>query len=83
MKRTTIVLDSKGEKAAKQLSALWGCSGSEAIRRALVAQRDSLLGQSPARRAERRRLLLELFDQFDGTDAASEIARRKSEDEFF
>jgi hypothetical protein len=81
--RTTIVLDAPSRNAAKRLSARWGCSSSEAIRRALKAQSDVVFGASQGRRSERRRALLRLFDAFEGTDAAAEIAQRKTEDEFF
>ena len=81
--RTTIVLDAPSRKAAKSLSARWGCSSSEAIRRALVAQRDAVFGISQSERNEKRRALLRLFEAFEGTDAAAEIARRKAEDAYF
>ena len=83
MVRTTIVLDPAARQAAKQLAARWGCSGSEAIRRALVAQRDAVAGQPPAQRTKRRLLLLKLCALFEGSDAAAEIAQRKHEDMYF
>lgn len=81
--RTTIVLDEPARRAARRLAARWGCSSSEAIRRALVAQSDVLLGASRARRAEKRRLLLQLCDLWGGMDANAEIAQRKAEDAYF
>lgn len=83
MVRTTIVLDPASRKAVRQLAARWSCSGSEAIRRALVAQRDAAAGPPAARRAQRRRLLLKLCALFEGSDAAAEIAQRKAEDRYF
>lgn len=83
MDRTTIVLNPAARQAAKQLAARWGCSGSEAIRRALIAQRDAVTGQAPARRTERRLLLLKLCRLFEGSDAVAEIAQRKREDMYF
>lgn len=83
MTRTTILLDESARNAARRLAARWGCSNSEAIRRALVAQGNALFGPSRARRAEKRRLLIQLCDLFDGTDAAAEIAQRKTEDAYF
>ena len=81
--RTTIVLDEASRQSARRLAARWGCSGSEVIRRALVAQDVAVLGSPRSRRTEKRRLLLRLCDLFDGVDANAEIARRKAEDAYF
>jgi hypothetical protein len=81
--RTTIVLDEASRRAARQLARRWDCSISEAIRRALIRQRDALEGATAARRREKRRLLERLFELCDGNDAAAEVARLKAEDEGF
>jgi hypothetical protein len=81
--RTTIVLDEASRQSARRLAARWGCSGAEVIRRALVAQDLAVLGSSRSRRAEKRRLLVRLFDLFEGVDANAEIAQRKAEDAYF
>jgi hypothetical protein len=83
LQRTTIVLDDAGRQAARQLAKRWECSHSEAIRRALVAQRDVVLGAPSGRRTERVRALKKLFEAFEGTDPDAEIAARKREDAYF
>ena len=59
------------------------CSTSEGIRRAIIRQRDAVLGIPPARRQERVRTLERLFDLFQGHDAEEEIRRLKEQDEGF
>jgi hypothetical protein len=81
--RTTILLDAKSRKAARELALHWDCSSSEAIRRAIVRERDAALGPSATAKAERRRLLEKLFELFEDNDAAAEVARLKSEDAGF
>jgi hypothetical protein len=56
---------------------------SEAIRRAVLRHRASLIGVPPESRQERVRLLKRLFELFEGTDPEEEIRRLKSEDEGF
>lgn len=81
--RTTIVLDAKSRRAARELALHWECSSSEAIRRAVVRERDTVLGSGANSKAERRRLLNKLFTLFEGNDPAAEVARIKAEDEGF
>ncbi|HWL86006.1 MAG TPA: hypothetical protein VNO21_09400 [Polyangiaceae bacterium] len=81
--RTTIVLDAKSRRAARELALHWECSSSEAIRRAVVRERDALLGQGVNAKTERRRLLQKLFVLFEDNDPAAEVARLKAEDEGF
>jgi hypothetical protein len=82
MKRTSIVLDDPSRAAARELATQWECTVSEAIRRAVVLQRDAAAGVPEGRRAERLRALLDLAELFEGHDAAAEVARLKREDEF-
>jgi hypothetical protein len=56
---------------------------SEAIRRAVLRHRASLLGVPAKSRQERVRLLKRLFELFEGNDPEEEIRRLKSEDEGF
>lgn len=79
--RTTIVLDDESRAAARALASAYGCSMSEAIRRAVIEQRRLVGGVSAARVAERQRTLEELFRLFDGHDAEAEVAHLKAEDE--
>jgi hypothetical protein len=82
-KRTTLILDEKTRKAARELAARYGCSVSEAIRRAVIEQREGSIGLGAYERRERRKLLERLFVLFEGHDAEEEIRRLKSEDEWF
>ena len=81
--RTTILLDEEVRQAARQLALKYGCSTSEAIRRAVVCHRDTVFGVPAQSRQERRRVLNRLFDLFEGHDAAEEINRLKTEDRGF
>lgn len=81
--RTTLLLDDEVRTAARELALRYGCSVSEAIRRAVLRHRDATLGISPGRRRARMRVLEELFDLFEGHDAEEEIRRLKEQDEDF
>ena len=81
--RTTLVLDDKAREAARQLAHRYGCSLSEATRRALIRQRDVELGVPRERRRERVQALGRLFDLFADNDAEAEVRRLKAEDEGF
>jgi hypothetical protein len=82
-KRTTLVLDSEARAAAAELAHRYGCSTSEAIRRAIVRQRNTVLGVPPSRREERIRILGRLFEQFQDNDPEEEVRRLKEADEGF
>ena len=81
--RTTLILDDETREAAQQLAASYKCSISEAIRRSIVRQRDTVLGVPAATRKERRQALSRLIELFDGHDAEAEIRRLKAEDAGF
>jgi hypothetical protein len=81
--RTTLILDDEARAAARQLARRYGCSLSEAMRRALVRQRDAEVGVPRERRRERARALRRLISLFDGNDPAAEIRRLKAEDAGF
>jgi hypothetical protein len=81
--RTTVILDDEARTAARQLAGRYGCSVSEAMRRALIRQRDAEVGVPRGRRRERGRALRRLFDLFAGNDPAAEIRRLKAEDAGF
>ena len=81
--RTTLVLDDKAREAARQLARRYGCSLSEATRRALIRQRNVELGVPRERRRERVEALGRLFDLFADNDAEAEVRRLKAEDEGF
>jgi hypothetical protein len=79
--RTTVVLDERAKRAAQELAATYGCSMSEAIRRAIVEQRNQALGVSEERRRQRLQAFQRLIDLFEGHDAQAEIDRLKQDDE--
>jgi hypothetical protein len=56
---------------------------SEAIRRGVLRQRDSVLGVPADRLQLRQKALTRLYELFEGHDAAGEIERLKEEDEGF
>lgn len=82
-KRTTLILDDEARAAAGDLAHRYGCSTSEAVRRAIVRQRDAVLGVPRSRREERVRILNRLFEQFEDNDPDEEVRRLKEEDEGF
>ena len=61
----------------------YGCSVSEAIRRAVVSQRNSAFGVPATSRKDRRKVLERLFELFHGNDPEAEIRRLKVEDDGF
>ena len=81
--RTTIMLDDPARTAARQLAVRYECSVSEAIRRALLRQRDAELGMPRVKRQQRVQTLERLFALFAGHDADDEIRRLKEQDEGF
>ncbi len=81
--RTTLVLDDDARTAARQLARRYGCSVSEAMRRALIRQRDAEVGVPRERRRARARALRRLFELFEGNDPAVETRRLKAEDAGF
>jgi hypothetical protein len=81
--RTTLILDHEARKAARELALRYDCTLSEAIRRAVVRQRDAVLGVPQAVREERTQILHRLFELFEGNDPQAEVRRLKAEDEGF
>ena len=81
--RTTLIMDAETRLAARQLALRYGCSTSEAIRRAVLRHRDAVFGVPPEARSERRKVLNRLFELFEGHDAEREIGRLKSQDAGF
>ena len=77
------MLDEQTRDAARRLAARYGCSTSEAIRRAVLAHRNTVLGVSEEVRQRRVDALERLIRLFEGHDAEAEIRRLKAEDERF
>ena len=82
-RRTTLILDDETRLAARQLAASYDCSVSEAIRRAVVLQRDAARGLPLEKRRQRVDTLERLFVLFEGNDPEEEVRRLKAEDEGF
>jgi hypothetical protein len=81
--RTSLVLDEDVRRAARQLARYYDCSTSEAIRRAILHQRDAVLGP-PAEHRQRRRRAVELLIRLsEGSDPEAEVRRLKREDAGF
>ena len=78
--RTALVLDDETWDAAQQLALRYGCSMSEAIRRAVLRQRGAAIGVPAERRQERRQILERLFELFKGNDPDEEIRQLNAED---
>lgn len=81
--RTTILLDDETRLAARELAMRYGCSVSEAIRRAIIRQRDASMGVPASARKERAKVLERLFELFEGNDPEEEVDRLKQQDEHF
>ena len=81
--RTTLLFDEETRKAAKELALRFDCSRSEAVRRAVVRQRDAELGITAEARHERVRALERLVTLFERNDPEEEVRRLKAEDEGF
>jgi hypothetical protein len=81
MSRTTIVLDEPSEAALQALVKHFGCSASEAVRRALVGERQRVLGVPEDKQRRRRAALEKLIEITDGHDWRAELARLKDEDD--
>ncbi len=78
-----MILDEESRRAARQLAESYDCSVSEAIRRAVVRQRDTERGLPAGRRQRRVATLESLFVLFENNDPEDEVRRLKSEDEGF
>lgn len=81
--RTSLILDDKAREAARQLARHYDCGVSEAIRRAVLSQRDAVVGVTLEARKQRRRVLDQLFELFEGSDPEAEVKRLKAEDPGF
>jgi hypothetical protein len=81
--RTSLMLDDTTREAARQLARHYDCGVSEAIRRAVLSQRDAVVGVSPEFRRHRRRVLESLFTLFEDADPDAEVRRLKAEDPGF
>lgn len=82
-RRTTVILDEESDRAARQLAEHYDCPVSDAIRRSLIAQRNSVAGVTKRVRQQRVRTLHRLFEIFEENDAAEEVRRLKAEDQGF
>jgi hypothetical protein len=83
MHRTTLMMDKETQQAARELALRYGCSTSEAIRRAVLRHRDALFGVPAQSRTERRKVLDRLVVLFEGHNAEEEVRQIKAQDEGF
>ena len=82
--RTTLILDDETRKAARELALRYDCSMSEAIRRAVLRHRDSVLGVPEEEREKRTAALYRLFGElFEGHEPEAEMYHLKAEDAGF
>lgn len=81
--RRTILLDDEAREAVRELAESYGCSLSEAVRRAVIERRNAVLGLAQAQRRGRRQALQRLFVLFKGHVAEREVARLKVDDAGF
>jgi hypothetical protein len=72
-------LDDETRLAARELAMRYGCSVSEAIRRAVVRQRDASMGVPAGARKERTKALGRLFELLEGNDPDEEVSRLKQQ----
>ena len=77
------MLDEETRAAARQLALRYGCSTSEAMRRAIVRHRDAVFGVPSNSRKQRREVLQRLVELFDGHDAEDELRTLKRQNEVF
>lgn len=80
MSRTTIVLDTPSQAALDALTRHYGCSASEAVRRALIQHLDRALGVPEEKRRRRRAALEDLVRLMDGHDWQSELKSLEEEE---
>lgn len=81
--RIRIVLDDETLRAAQELALHNGCSVADAIRRAVIDQRNVTPAPSTDTIRDRVKTLERLFELFAHNDAAKEIAQLKADDEGF
>jgi hypothetical protein len=80
MLRTTVLLDSSAQAAAKALAARLNVSPSEAMRRALIHYKQTICGVSAFDRKKKREILGTLIELSAGLDPLEEVRQRKRED---
>ena len=81
--RTTILLDDESRRAAKQLATALDVAPSEAVRRAIVAYRDQVVGASGDLRRRRLRAFERAIELFEGNDPEAEVRALKEQDKYF
>ena len=77
------MLDKRSREAARELAHSLKCSVSDAIRQAIVRQRDLILGVPQDVRDHRVTALHQLFDLFEDHDVDEELERLADEREHF
>ena len=77
------MLDEDTREAARKLAARYGCSTSEAIRKAVIAHQNTVFGLSEDARRARDEAFDRMCELFEGVDPEEEVRRIKEEDEGF
>jgi hypothetical protein len=80
--RTTLLLDSKTQTAARELAARMQVSVSEAIRRAILEAHSRGNGVSDDDRLKRKKALAQLVESFKNYDPQNELAALADNEEF-
>ena len=81
--RTTILLDEESRRAAKQLASALDVAPAEAVRRAIVAYRDQLVGTTGDARRRRLAAFERAVALFADNDAEAEVRALKEQDKYF
>ena len=77
------MLGDESRRAAKQLASALDVTPSEAVRRAIVAYRDQVVGVGGDARERRVRAFKRALDLFEDNDAAAEVSALKEQDKYF
>jgi hypothetical protein len=81
--RTTILLSDDARRAARDIATALEVTPAEAVRRAIVAYRDQVLGVAPEARKRRLDAFKRAAELFADNDAEAEIRALKAQDPFF
>ena len=81
--RTTILLSDDARRAARDVATALEVTPAEAVRRAIVAYRDQVLGVSADSRKRRVLAFKRAAELFADNDPVAEVGALKTQDPFF
>jgi hypothetical protein len=81
--RTTILLSDDARRAAREVATVLEVTPAEAVRRAIVAYRDQVLGVPAESRKRRVQAFKRVAELFADNDPEVEIRALKAQDSFF